>query len=247
MTIVMATATNPTQTLAALRRGQLQLQGQFLNSSNYTFLVEVVYKGKKLTTVYKPAQGERPLWDFPQGTLAGREVAAYMVSEALGWNLVPATIYRSKAPHGAGSLQLFITHDTEYHYFNFSEQDRQRLHSVVVFDLLINNADRKGSHILVDETGSMWLIDHGVCFHQEDKLRTVLWDFAGQPIPQPLLDDIRQFADELEEETKLFRRLRSRLSTKEARAITTRARAIHQIGFFPHPSETRRPYPWPPI
>lgn len=243
----MTTASNSTQTLAALQHGQLNLQGQFLNSSNYTFLVEVVYQGNKITTVYKPAQGERPLWDFPEGTLAGREVAAYQVSEALGWKLVPATVYRNEAPHGAGSLQQFITHDPEYHYFNFSEEDRQRLHSIVVFDLLINNADRKGSHILVDETGSMWLIDHGVCFHEEDKLRTVLWDFAGQPIPQPLLDDIQKFAMALDEETSLFQRLQEQLNIGEIRALATRAHTILQIGFFPHPSETRRPYPWPPI
>jgi uncharacterized repeat protein (TIGR03843 family) len=243
----MTTATNPAHTLSALQRGSLDLQGQFLNSSNYTFLVEVTYKGEKFTTVYKPAQGERPLWDFPQGTLASREVAAYLVSDALGWNLVPPTIYRNKAPLGPGSLQHFITHDPEYHYFNFNEQDRQRLHNVVVFDLLVNNADRKGSHVLVDDAGKMWLIDHGVCFHQEDKLRTVLWDFAGQAIPQPLLDDVRQFADALEAETQLFRRLRARLSRDEVHALGKRARMIHQIGIFPHPSETRRPYPWPPI
>jgi hypothetical protein len=241
------TTTHPAHMLSALQRGRLNLQGQFLNSSNFTFLVEMLYKGEKFTTVYKPARGEQPLWDFPQGTLASREVAAYMVSEALGWKLVPTTIYRSKGPHGPGSLQHFITHDPEYHYFNFSEQDRLRLQPVVVFDLLINNADRKGSHILVDETGKLWLIDHGVCFHQEDKLRTVLWDFAGQSIPQPLLDDLRLFAEELEEETLLYRRLRARLSTEEIRALANRARAIQQIGVFPHPSETRRPYPWPPI
>ena len=243
----MATTINPAHTLTVLQRGKLDLQGQFLNSSNYTFLVEVIYKGEKFTTVYKPARGEHPLWDFPQGTLASREVAAYMVSEALGWNLVPATIYRNNGPHGPGSLQYFITHDPEYHYFKFSEQDRQRLRPVVVFDLLINNADRKGSHILVDETDRMWLIDHGVCFHQEDKLRTVLWDFAGQPIPEPLLDDIRLFVEELEEETPLYQHLTARLSTGEVHALVGRARAILQIGVFPHPSETRRPYPWPPI
>jgi streptogramin lyase len=120
--------------------------------------------------------------DFPRASLARREVAAYLVSEALGWRLVPPTVYRKDGPIGSGSLQLFIEHDPGYHYFTFSDADRQRLHPVAIFDLLINNADRKGSHLLLDPDGHLWLIDHGLCFHREDKLRTVIWDFAGEPI-----------------------------------------------------------------
>jgi uncharacterized repeat protein (TIGR03843 family) len=119
---------------------------------------------------YKPSRGERPLWDFPTASLAHREAAAYLVSEALGLHMVPETVYRRKAPVGAGSLQRFIEHNPEYHYFNFSEQDRQRLRPVAVFDLVINNADRKGGHILF-EPMKFWLIDQHL-LHAEDKLRT---------------------------------------------------------------------------
>ncbi len=143
--------------------------------------------------MYKPTRGERPLWDFPPASLAGREVAAYLVSEALGWRLVPPTIYRKKGPLGPGSLQAFVEHDPEYHYFTFNESDRQRLRPVALFDLLINNADRKGSHVLLDEQDHMWLIDHGVCFHVEDKIRTVIWDFAGEPFPDALCSDLTAF------------------------------------------------------
>ena len=123
---------------------------------------------------------------FPQGKPGTRrKAAAYLVSEALGWRLVPPTVYRQQAPIGPGSLQLFVEHDPEYHYFNFKEADRQRLRPVALFDLLINNADRKGSHVLLDPNDHLWLIDHGLCFHREDKLRTVIWDFTARQFPKP--------------------------------------------------------------
>jgi uncharacterized repeat protein (TIGR03843 family) len=230
-----------------LQRGELALEGQFVNSSNYTFLVLVTYKKQAFTTVYKPTRGERPLWDFPGGSLAKREIAAYQVSEALGWELVPLTVCRRNAPLGPGSLQVFVEHDPEYHYFNFSPQDRQRLRSTVLFDLLVNNADRKGGHILRDPQDHLWLIDHGVCFHHEEKLRTVLWDFAGEPIPPDLLKDLRRFVEELECREGLFRRLRVRLSAVEMDALIWRAQRLLESGIFPAPDENRRPYPWPPL
>src|SRR3990172_8423486 len=137
--------------LTALEKGQITIQGEFLWGSNYTFQVLVEHEGKTLQAVYKPTRGERPLWDFPKASLARREVAAFLVSEVLGWSLVPPTVYRRQAPIGPGSLQLYVEHDPEYHYFNFSQVDRQRLRPVALFDLLINNADRKGSHLLIDE------------------------------------------------------------------------------------------------
>jgi uncharacterized repeat protein (TIGR03843 family) len=148
--------------LTALRSGELAVKGEFLWGSNYTFLVKVVHAGENLSGVYKPTRGERPLWDFPVASLARREVAAYLVSEAIGWRLVPPTVYRRNGPAGPGSLQLYIEHDPEYHYFNFSEDDLQRLRPVALFDLIINNADRKGSHILIDNDRHLWLIDHGI-------------------------------------------------------------------------------------
>lgn len=230
-----------------MKRGRLVLQGQFANSSNYTFLVRAVYGKRQVETVYKPLRGEQPLWDFPLGTLAKREVAAYLVSEALHWGLVPPTVYRRKAPLGAGSLQQYVKHDPEYHFFNFEANDKQRLRPVVMFDLLINNADRKGSHILRDESNSLWLIDHGICFHVEDKLRTVIWDFAGEEIPAHLLEDVRRLADELESQSILYKQLHSMLRSEEIHTLKARAHSLLMIGTFPYPSETRRPYPWPPV
>lgn len=232
--------------ITALQEGQLSVQGQFIPGSNYTFLGEVVHEGETLKVVYKPTRGERPLWDFPDGTLARREAAAYMVSEALGWGLVPPTVLRRRGPFGRGSLQLFIDHDPEYHYFRFSADDRQRLRPVVVFDLLINNADRKGSHILCDENGRLWLIDHGVCFHEVHKLRTVIWDFAGQTLPDDLLDDVRRLRADLETTDGLRRSLRGLLHPVEIGALRERARRLLDDPVFPSPAG-RQEYPWPPV
>ena len=149
--------------------------------SNYTFLVDVHYQDTTVQAVYKPSKGEQPLWDFPESTLALREVAAYLVSECLGFQFVPFTTLRNEGPYGAGSIQQYIEYDPEYHYFNFSDEDKQHLKPVVLFDLLVNNADRKGGHVFFEDgTRKLFAIDHGICFHEEDKLRTVLWDFGGQ-------------------------------------------------------------------
>jgi uncharacterized repeat protein (TIGR03843 family) len=242
---------NPTSFLTwapeAIKHGKLQLQGQFAHSSNYTFLVRVEDGERRFDAVYKPLRGERPLWDFPRGTLAKREVAAYIVSQALGWELVPPTIFRRDAPLGPGSLQLFIEHNPEYHFFSFKESDKQRLRPVVLFDLLVNNADRKGSHVLLDAEDHLWLIDHGICFHEEDKLRTVIWDFAGEEMSPSLLDDLSRFSGQLENEEKVYKQLLKMLSTAEIRALLSRAHSLLMIQTFPYPSEIRRPYPWPPV
>jgi uncharacterized repeat protein (TIGR03843 family) len=187
------------------------------------------------------------LWDFPVATLARREVAAYQVSEALGWRLVPPTVYRSKGPVGPGSFQLFIEHDPEYHYFSFEEEDHHRLRPTVLFDILINNADRKGSHVLKDDQGHLWLIDHGICFHEEDKLRTVIWNFAGEPIPENLCQDISKLYDELARGTKLAAELKPHLSQAEIKALEGRAERLMASGHFPNPNPSRRFQPWPPL
>jgi len=153
--------------------------------------------------VYKPQKGEMPLWDFPEESLAARESAAYLVSEALGWELVPPTIMRPDGPFGPGSYQYFIPHDPEQHYFTFDEAIHKRLRPTALFDLIINNADRKGGHILLGEDGHIWLIDHGLCFHAQPKLRTVIWDFSGQPIESPLLDSLQTLYDNLGLETQI--------------------------------------------
>lgn len=234
---------------AALRQGELELTGRFTFGSNYTFLVTVHYEGQEIPAVYKPSRGEQPLWDFPESTLAAREVAAYVVSQALGFNFVPLTVLRDDIPtYGAGSLQQFIDHDPDYHYFSFSPEDKMRLPPVVLFDFLVNNADRKGSHILIEkETGKLWAIDHGLCFHEEDKLRTVLWDFAGEAIPGKLLSCAAALPAMLESETQLRAALQPYLAPGEIAALAQRAERLVAEGMFPSPPRDRRAFPYPPI
>ena len=237
--------------LELLLRGELDIQGEFMWGSNYTFLASVNYEGETTRAVYKPTRGERPLWDFPAASLARREVAAYLVSEALGWRLVPPTVYRKQGPLGPGSLQLFIEHDPEYHYFVFTHEDRERLRPAAAFDLLVNNADRKGSHVLVDPDGHLWLIDHGVCFHVEDKLRTVIWDFTGQPLGEALCSSLADFHTQLTDtaggESALAQSLKPYLTRGEIKALQTRAEKLVSQPVFPPPDPYRRPYPWPQI
>jgi hypothetical protein len=231
----------------ALREGEITVQGEFVWGSNYTFLAETRYKDITLAAVYKPSRGQRPLWDFAPNTLAHREAAAYLVSQALGWDLVPPTVYRRRGPVGAGSLQLFVEHNPEYHYFNMTVEDRQRLRPVALFDLLINNADRKGSHILQAPDGHLWLIDHGLCFHAEDKLRTVIWDFAGEPVPVELLADVRKFHQMLDLPAEEKAGLQGHLSQTEILALAERADELVVSAHYPNPPEDRRAYPWPPV
>ena len=212
--------------------------------SNYTFLVNIQHQEKEIQAVYKPSKGEQPLWDFPDNTLANREVAAYLVSQALGWDFVPYTVLREDGPYGPGSLQQYIAYDPNYHYFSFNNEDKARLRSVMLFDLLCNNADRKGSHVIIEEkTNKLWLIDHGLCFHEEDKLRTVIWDFAGQPIPENLLDDLSH----LSADQSLLTDLQPYLSPYEIAALIARAEALTASGIYPLPPEDRRAFPYPPL
>jgi uncharacterized repeat protein (TIGR03843 family) len=235
-------------TLTALLNGKLSVHGQFLAGSNYTFLADISYEQAAFKAVYKPVRGEQPLWDFPNGSLAKREVAAYVVSEGLGWSLVPPTVYRKKGPMGAGSLQEYIEHDPEMHYFNFDDTTRQRLRPVALFDLVANNADRKGGHILLDSADHLLLIDHGICFHVDDKLRTVVWDFAGEEIPGDLLSDLCRLIADLEQANNPINlELGDLLSETEIEAILNRARHLATSGRFPYPQSTRRSYPWPPV
>jgi hypothetical protein len=227
----------------------LELKGQFMLGSNYTFLVIVRHGGLEMPAVYKPSRGEQPLWDFPENTLARREVAAYLVSEALGFHFVPCTVLRDDIPeYGPGSLQQYIDYDPEYHYFSFSDADRLRLQPVVLFDLLANNADRKGSHVLIEkETGKLWAIDHGLCFHVEDKLRTVLWDFAGHAIPPKLMECLAVVPDLLAMGAELQMALRPFLDQSEVEAMSRRAERLLESGIFPSQPRDRRAVPYPPI
>ncbi len=226
---------------AALTHGKYNLKGQFMLGSNYTFLVDVEHEGETYQAVYKPCKGEQPLWDFPDNTLAQREVAAYLLSAQLGLHIVPVTVLREDGPHGRGSLQQYIEYDIEYHYFNFSNEDKDLLMPVMFFDVLINNADRKGSHIFFEnDTHKLYAIDHGVCFHEENKLRTVIWDFAGQALPDELLASLSQ-AD------RWSGLLESYLSPNEVTALQRRAKKLLTTKVFPQAPRDRRAFPYPPI
>jgi uncharacterized repeat protein (TIGR03843 family) len=230
---------------AVLRHGDIELKGQFMLGSNYTFLVTVRYESVEIPAVYKPRRGEQSLWDFPEASLAGREVAAYLVSEALGFGFVPLTILRD-GPFGPGSLQQYIEHDPNLHYFTFKPADRPRLRPVAFFDLLVNNADRKGGHLLLQKrTRKLYLIDHGLCFHAEDKLRTVIWDFAGEDLPAELISALERFRSLLR--LNLSATLEQYLSPKEIAALNTRLEMLLAHPVFPQPPEDRRSFPYPPL
>jgi uncharacterized repeat protein (TIGR03843 family) len=234
--------TPPIETIQkALTLGEYELKGQFMLGSNYTFFVDVHYEGVEYPAVYKPSKGEQPLWDFPDNTLAQREVAAYLLSEQLGLHIVPVTVLREDGPHGRGSLQQYIEYDEQYYYFNFTAEDKNLLKPIMFFDILINNADRKGSHIFFeDETHKLYAIDHGVCFHEENKLRTVIWDFAAQTIPDELIASLSQTDN-------WYSLFESYLSPIEISALQQRAERLLTSKVFPRAPRDRRAFPYPPI
>lgn len=241
--------------LETLQSGQIEVEGMMPWSSNYTFLIRVCTPGLDLPAIYKPRRGERPLWDFPSGTLCNRERAAFLLSDALNWHLVPPTVLR-KGPNGFGSVQLFIeSHDPERHYFTIEGQARFRdsLQRLVLFDILINNADRKAGHVLVEESPDqgrserIWGIDHGICLHVQHKLRTVIWEFAGQPIPVQLRNDLTQLAENLAVDAHNVRtRLAELVSHEEIVALQRRLRILITEETFRQPGPGRH-YPWPPV
>jgi len=228
-----------------LQKGSIQIEGQFTVSSNYTFLTSIEYKKSSYKAVYKPQKGETPLWDFTPDTLANRETAAFLISEALSWGYVSPTIIRADAPFGRGSLQWFIPHDSEINYFTFSEETKENLRLVVVFDMILNNADRKGGHIIIDGHKQIWLIDHGVCFHHEPKLRTVIWDFIGERISDQIIRDLHLLHVKLTPNSPLMSELKKLLSFQELTALKRRVEQIIRVPFFPVPDKNSRPFPFP--
>lgn len=234
------------QTLKTLRQGDLQLEGLISWGSNYTFLARVCQAEREVAVIYKPQKGERPLWDFARGTLCLRERAAYVVSEALGWDVVPPTVLRD-GPHGWGSVQLFVEHDPDRHYFTFEGRYHAQLQRIALFDLVVNNADRKGGHVLIDDRDRLWSIDHGICFHSDYKLRSVIWEFAGEPIPDALLADLAAFQEALDDpESELRQSLDELLRERELDAMLQRLQNVLREKRFPEPGPGRH-YPWPPI
>ena len=235
-----AMATSSTEAARLLLRGEVTVKGRMPWSSNATFLVEVTHAGETTLAVYKPERGERPLWDFPRG-LFKRELAAWHLSEALRWGLVPLTV-RREGPYGEGSLQLFISADFEQHYFTLHEDPahRTRLQRICLFDLIANNADRKSGHCLLGPD-AIYAVDNGLCFHVEPKLRTVIWEFGGTPIPPEMLGDIRRFA-----RGAMPREIAALLEPDEQKALRTRAAVIATADCFPVDTGGHR-YPWPPV
>jgi uncharacterized repeat protein (TIGR03843 family) len=231
------------EALDRLRTGRIEVLGVLPYASNYTFLARVGDKDGVLA-VYKPRRGERPLWDFPHGTLANREVAAYLVSHAGEFDLVPPTVLRDDAPLGPGSLQLFVEHDPEQHFFTLETQRADDFRILAAFDVVINNADRKGGHVLEDETGKLWAVDHGVTFHVEPKLRTVIWSFADEPLPDNVRTLLETLRDALGAEVGLHRELVDLLSPAEAEATVRRVDRLLRENRYPQP-EVNYPLPYP--
>ena len=258
--------------LDLLRSGELSLHGRLVAASNGTFQGSVSLGGDSATVVYKPVQGERPLWDFPDGTLAQREYAAYVVSEALGWSVVPPTLLRD-GPLGEGMVQLWIDEvelppgrtelvdivpqgrvpkgwvsvfdalDGRHNPVTLVHADNDALRRMAVFDAVVNNADRKGGHVLDPGDGRVFGVDHGVTFNADDKLRTVLWGWAGTPVPPELLADVKKLADGLA--GKLGTELCELITAVELSATRERCAALLKTGTFPLPSDDWPAIPWP--
>jgi hypothetical protein len=233
--------------LRLLLEAPIDVIGLLPYSTNHTFLVRLDQAGAEAAplAVYKPSRGERPLYDFPNRTLYRREVAAYEVSRALGWDLVPPTVVRSHAPLGLGSLQLYVDHDPNQQYFGLLAGRKAIFKRLAVFDILCNNADRKAGHCLLDADGRVWAVDHGLTFHPQPKLRTVIWDFAGLKVPARDRDGVAGFASRLVQAGSPLRsRLGELLTEDEVAALKHRARALSQPCDYPAPNSDWS-FPWP--
>lgn len=228
-----------------LSAGELSIEGRVMDASNASFYCAVSDGSRSAACVYKPVAGERPLWDFPDGTLAEREVAAYEVSAASGWGIVPPTVYR-EGPAGPGMVQLWIDVDDTIDIGRFMRRrDLERLRHIAVFDAVINNSDRKGGHLLPTPRGDVYGIDHGVTFSVETKLRTVLWQWAGARLPadaRAVLETLRRELD-----GALGARLEELLTRREVRQTRWRVENLLRSGRHPEPSGDWPPVPWPPI
>ena len=226
--------------LDLLASGEVEVLGLLPYASNYTFLVRVG-DGR---AVYKPTRGERPLWDFPAGTLAAREAAAFVVDRAGRFGIVPPTVLRSDLPLGPGSLQAFIQHDPELHFFTLAESRLADFEVFVAFDVVTNNADRKAGHVLQDAEGKLWSVDHGLTFNLEDKLRTVIWEFADRPISADIVERLEGLVAALEDDEAVRKELRGLLTEAEIASTSVRAQLLLRAGHYPQPGG-HRPYPWP--
>jgi len=232
--------------LAALADGELEVLGALPDSSNAALLVRCHAGAETHIAVYKPMRGEAPLWDFHDGTLHRREVAAFALARALGWPKIPPTVLR-EGPYGPGSVQLFVPFDVEHHFFTLEMEHADVFRRVALFDIAANNADRKGGHCLLDADGDVWMIDHGVCFAVEPKLRTVIWTFVDEPLPPDAAADLARVRDELAAGVGVATILGDLLAPAETAAVHERIARLLARGSFPQPEPGIRPYPWPPI
>lgn len=230
--------------LRLLREGELTMVGRLLDASNASLYCEVALDGVIATCVYKPVQGERPLWDFPDGTLAGREVSAYLVSEATGWDVVPPTVLRD-GPFGTGMCQLWVQVDEQVDLQALARSDHPDLRRMAVFDAVVNNADRKGGHLLPRGDGRVQGVDHGICFSPEDKLRTLLWQWRGEPLTDEAVEVLSRLRAELEGD--LSGALQRLLTRREVRRTVERVDRLLASRVHPFPSEDWPAIPWPPF
>ncbi|MCW2635355.1 MAG: Phosphatidylinositol 3-and 4-kinase [Blastococcus sp.] len=227
-----------------LRDGVIDLEGRLLDASNVTLVGTIRTDTMAAECVYKPVAGERPLWDFPDGTLAGREISAFLVSEATGWRVVPPTLLRD-GPFGPGMVQLWQDGDADVDLAAFVRKDDPALRRMAVFDAVVNNADRKGGHIIPMPDGHVYGVDHGICFSVDPKLRTLLWRWAGQPLPAEALEVLERIADELRGD--LGEQLHEHLTRREVRCTEQRVATLLRTKRHPQPSGEWPALPWPPF
>jgi len=232
--------------LDLLTNGPIEVEGQLFEASNATLYCRIRRGDASAACVYKPISGERPLWDFQRGSLAGREIAAYLISEAAGWQLVPPTVYRD-GPFGPGMCQLWIDADTTVDLVALARStEHAELRDMAVFDAVVNNADRKIGHLLPTARGHLYGCDHGVCFSEEYKLRTVLWQWRGRPLPDRAVEALHRLRAALDD-GELAAELGQRLSSAEIRAATGRVDSLLKHRVHPYPSDEWPAVPWPPI
>ncbi len=235
--------------IATLKAGKVKEKGLLPYSSNTSFLVVIDDGQCSVPAVYKPQKGENPLWDFEWGTLCQRETAAYEISTALGWQLVPPTVLR-EGTRGLGSIQFYIDHDPNTHYFTVQADARfaTTLRQLSLFDFIINNADRKSGHCLIGTDQRLWAIDHGICFHTEYKLRTVIWEFSCEPIGDDLMADLVNLRKQIKNRNSdLTATLCQLLAENERTAMLARLDYLLRQQAYPSPQPNRRNYPWPPV
>ena len=227
-----------------LRDGELDMEGRLLDASNVTLIGAIRTDTLAATCVYKPVAGERPLWDFPDGTLAGREISAHLVSEATGWSVVPPTVLRD-GPFGTGMVQLWMDADPAVDITEFVRLDDPGLRRMAVFDAVVNNADRKGGHIIPMRDGHVYGVDHGICFSVDPKLRTLLWRWAGKPLLLEHLTVLEKIDADLRGD--LGEQLHEHLTRREVRRTQQRVAELLRTKVHPQPSGDWPALPWPPF